>query len=110
MATRREVLDNSDGSSSLAASMFMIVELLKGWVNAVTANGVHWGSRSALVAIVLHFWELKSELELLGSRHHANLTKNVVDGLRTQVHVTSDSLASYVPLSVACGPHDGVGE
>jgi hypothetical protein len=34
------VLDNADGSSSLAASTSMVVELLEGRIDAATANGV----------------------------------------------------------------------
>jgi hypothetical protein len=49
------VLDNANGPSSLAASMSMAVELLKGRMDATAANGVRWGSHSALVATVLHF-------------------------------------------------------
>jgi hypothetical protein len=60
------VLGSDDGSSSLAASMSMIVELLEGWIDATAANGVRWGSHSALVATVSHFPELKTELEVLG--------------------------------------------
>jgi hypothetical protein len=44
------MLDNADRPSSLAASLSMVVELLECWVDAVTANRVCWGTRSALVA------------------------------------------------------------
>jgi hypothetical protein len=51
-----------------------------------------------LVAIMLHFLELKPELE------------DEADALWTWVHTASDSLALYVASSVARGPPDGTGE
>jgi hypothetical protein len=38
------VLDGVDGSSSLATSLSMVVELLEGWVDTVTTNGVRCGT------------------------------------------------------------------
>jgi hypothetical protein len=68
------------------------------------------GSRSALVASVSHFSELKSKLEVLGSGRTANLTEHKADVLWTRVRTASDSLASYVPSLVACNPPGGTGE
>jgi hypothetical protein len=65
------VLDGIDMPSSLAASLFMLVELIKGWVDTTTANGVRWGPRSMLVAALSYFLELKTELGLLGSGRNA---------------------------------------
>jgi hypothetical protein len=76
---RELVLDNADGSSSLAASLSMAVELLEDWVDAMATNGVRWGTQSALVAALSHFPELDTELELLGSRRNGDLTKDQVD-------------------------------
>jgi hypothetical protein len=56
------VLGDIDGSSSLATSMSMVVEWLEGRIDAVDANGVHWGSCSVLVADVSHFPELDADL------------------------------------------------
>jgi hypothetical protein len=70
------VLDNTDGSSSLTVSMSLVVELLEGQIETTAANGVHWGSRSMLVAAVLHFLELRSELEQLGSARNVDLTED----------------------------------
>jgi hypothetical protein len=70
------VLGSADGPSSLAASMSMTVELFEGWIDAAVANGVRCGSRSMLVAAVLHFPELKTKLEVLGSRRNADLRKD----------------------------------
>jgi hypothetical protein len=75
------VLGSADGPSSLAASMSTVVELLKGRIDAGAANGVCWGSRSALVAAVSHFLELKTELEVLGPGHNVDLTENEADTL-----------------------------
>jgi hypothetical protein len=55
------------------------------------------GTRTALVAALSHFLELKSELEMLGSRSNANLTEDQAYALLTRVRVASDSLASHVP-------------
>jgi hypothetical protein len=68
------VLDRADGSSSLAASLSMVAELLKGRVDAVLTNGVRWGAQLALVAALLHLPELEAELELLGSGRNTVLT------------------------------------
>jgi hypothetical protein len=58
LATRVQdlVLDNIDGPSSLAASLSMVVELLKGRINAADANRVHWGTRSVFVATLSYFF------------------------------------------------------
>jgi hypothetical protein len=52
------MLDNADGSSSLAAFQSLVVELLEGRVDVAVANGACWGTRSMLVATLLHFPEL----------------------------------------------------
>jgi hypothetical protein len=75
------VLGSADRPSSLVASMSMAAELLEGWIDAVTANGVCWRSCSAVVVAVLHFVELKTELEVLGSGHSADLTQDKADVL-----------------------------
>jgi hypothetical protein len=90
--------------------MSTTVELLDGRIDAATVNEVCRESRSALVAAVLHFPELKPELELLESECNADLTEDEADALWTRVCKTSDSLASYVPSSVAHDPPDSEGE
>jgi hypothetical protein len=104
------VLGNTDGSSSRAASLTMVAELLEGWIDTTAANGVCWGTRSALVVVLSYFLELKTELELLGSGHNADLTEDQADALWPLVSVASDSLASLVPSSIAHDSPDGVGE
>jgi hypothetical protein len=69
------VLDNIDGPSSLVA------ELLEGWIDAEAANGVHWGILSALVAVLSHFLELKSELGLFGFGRNADLIEDQANAL-----------------------------
>jgi hypothetical protein len=59
------VLGDVDGPSSLAMSLSMVSEEVEGWTNIAAANGVRWGTRSALVTALSHFLELKSMLELL---------------------------------------------
>jgi hypothetical protein len=71
------VLGNVDGLSSLVASLSMVVELLEGRIDIMAANGVRWGTRSALVVALSHF----PELELLESRRNADLTNDQFDAL-----------------------------
>jgi hypothetical protein len=54
-------MTNTDGLSSLAASMLKAVELLKGQIDAVTANRLRWGSRSMLVVVVSRQFPIRSE-------------------------------------------------
>jgi hypothetical protein len=75
------VLDSIDGPSSLVVSQSMVAELLEGRINASATNGVCWGTRSLWVCASSDFLELKSELELLGSRCNADLTEDQADGL-----------------------------
>jgi hypothetical protein len=87
------VPSSADMSSSPAASMSTVAELLEGWIDATAANGVRWGFHFALVAAVLLFPQLKTELEVLKS-------------LWIQVRVASDSLASHVPSLISSNPLD----
>jgi UDP-N-acetylenolpyruvoylglucosamine reductase len=59
----------------------MVAELLEGRVDAEAANSVRLGTRSALVAALLHFSELETELELLGSGRNVALIEDQVDAL-----------------------------
>jgi hypothetical protein len=61
------VLGDVDMSSLLATSMSTVAERLEGQIDITAANGVHWGSCSALVAIVSHFLVLDADLEVLRS-------------------------------------------
>jgi hypothetical protein len=79
------VLGAPVGTSSLAASLSSAAKLIEDWVNAAAANGIHWGTRSTLAAIVLHFPEWESELELLGSGRNADLMEDQVDALWTRM-------------------------
>jgi hypothetical protein len=104
------VLGNVDGLSSLVASVSMVVELHEDQIDTASANGVHRGTRSMLVATLSHFLELKNELELLGSECNADLTEDQADALWPLVSAASDSLSSLVPSSIAHDSPDGVGE
>jgi hypothetical protein len=77
------VLDNADGSSSVAVSLSTMVEPLEGRINTAVANGVHWGTRSSLVAALSHFPELNFELELLRSGRNVDLIEDQTDSLWT---------------------------
>jgi hypothetical protein len=75
------VLDKADGPSSMAVSLSTAAELLEGHVDTTIANGVYWGTRSALVAALSHFQEVETKLELLESRCNSGLTDDQVDAL-----------------------------
>jgi hypothetical protein len=77
------VLEWADGSSSLAVPLSLAAELLEGRIDVVATNGLCWSTQSALAAILSHFVELGTELELLGSGHIADPTKDQVDALWT---------------------------
>jgi hypothetical protein len=69
------VLKWSNETSSLAALVSLTANLIESCVNVVAASGVHWGDRSALIAILMHFLKLEHELELFGSEYNADLPK-----------------------------------
>jgi hypothetical protein len=98
------VLGSANGPSSLAAYMSMAVELLEGRIDAVAANRVCWGSHSPLATAVSHFLELKTKLDVLGSRCSMDLTEHGADSIWIQVRAASDSLASHVTSSSAHNP------
>jgi hypothetical protein len=91
-------------------SLSMVAELLEGRIDTATANPICWGTRSALVATLSHFPELKSELELLGFGQNADLTDDQADALWPLVSVASDSLTSLVPSSITHDPPNDAGE
>jgi hypothetical protein len=49
------VLERAAGMSSFVASLSSVAELLKVCIDAVAANGVHWGTWSALTAALSYF-------------------------------------------------------
>jgi hypothetical protein len=60
------VLKRSDEMSLPAMSLSLAMDQVKGHINTMAANGFHWVAQLALVAALVHFHELDSELELLG--------------------------------------------
>jgi hypothetical protein len=102
---RDSVLDKADMTSSLAVSLSMVVELLEARVDIAATNGVHWGTRSVVVAALSHFLEL----EMLMSGRNAVLTEDQVDALWILARLASNLLASYVLPSVAHNPPGGAG-
>jgi hypothetical protein len=104
------VLGSVDGLSSLIASMSTAGVLLKGRINAATADGVCWGSYSMLVVVVSLFLELKTKLEELEFVHSADMTKDEADALLIRVCAALDSLALHVSSSLAHNPPNGAGE
>jgi hypothetical protein len=103
------VWDGANGPPSLVASLSTTAELLEGRVDDVATNGVHWGTRSALVAALSHFPVLEGKLEMLGSKCNADLREDQMGAHWIQVRPASDSLALLVLPSFACGPFDGMG-
>jgi hypothetical protein len=90
------VLGSADGPSSPVASMSAVAEPLKGRIDAAAASRAHWGSHSAVGAVMSHFLELEAELEVLGSGRSTDLTEDETDALWTLVHAASDSLVLHV--------------
>jgi hypothetical protein len=91
-------------------SLSSAAELIDDHIDAVATNGVHCGTRSALVAAMSYFLELGTEMELHGPEHNADLTEDQVDALWTQARQDSDLLALFVPLLIARGAPNGTGE
>jgi uncharacterized protein with NRDE domain len=104
------VLGEAGLPSSLVTSLSMAAEDVENQINTVTTNGVWWGTRSALVIILSHFSQLKTELELLRSGWNVDLSDDQADALWPLVSVASDSLASLIPSSFAHDPPDNVEE
>jgi hypothetical protein len=104
------VLDGINKTSSLVASLSKVAELLEGRVDIMGTNGVCWGAQSTLVAVLLHFPELKTELGLLGSGRNMNLIEDEANALWTWMSAASDLLASNVSSSVAHGTPGDAGE
>jgi hypothetical protein len=104
------VLGNVDGLSFLVTSMSAVAGQLDCQIDATTANGVRWGSHSALVAVVSHIPELDADLDVLVSKRNAGLIEDEVDALWSWVRAAADSLASHVPPLVARNPPDNAGE
>jgi hypothetical protein len=104
------VLKGYDEMPSLAASLSLAADLIKGHIDDTAANGVRWGDRLALIAALSHFPELETKLELLGSGRNANLTEGQLDALWIQMHRASESLALSIPPSVARDSPDDTGE
>jgi hypothetical protein len=86
------------------------MELIADCIDARSANGVCYGTWSALAATLSPVSELGAEQELLGSRRNTDLTEDEVDALWAQACPASDSLVLYVPPSVAHNSPDGTGE
>jgi hypothetical protein len=53
---------------------------------------------------------MEPELELLGSKHNADLTEGQLEAFWAQTRWASESLLLRVPPSVACSPPDGTRE
>jgi hypothetical protein len=104
------VLGDVSRSSLMGESMSAVMEQLEGQIDGVLANGVHWGSHSALVAMVSHFTELDADLEVLGSGCNAGLIEDEVNDLWSRVCAAADLLALHVPSLVACNPPDSARE
>jgi hypothetical protein len=102
------VLGSAGGSSSLEASLAMVAEEVENRINTTVANGVRWGTQSALVAILSHFPKLEPELEFLKSGRDADLSDDQANALWPLVSVASNSLSSLIPSSLAHDPLDDV--
>jgi hypothetical protein len=103
------VLGGSDETSSLAASLSSVVDLIEGRVDVLAANGVHLGARLALAASLSHFPKSGPELELLGSGHNVDLIEGQLDALWALTLQASKSLAINILPSVAHDSLDDIG-
>jgi hypothetical protein len=104
------VLGKASEPSSPATSLSMVAEEVEIWINTMAANRVRCETQSVLVAVLLHFPELKSKLELLRSKRNADLSDDQVDALWPLASMASDSLTSLVPSPFAHNPPDGAEE
>jgi hypothetical protein len=104
------VLGRSNGMPLLAVALSPSAELVECRVNAVAINGVPWGARLALTAVLSHFPKPESEMELLGLGYNADLTKDEMEALRTRTCKASESLSSRVPPLATRSPPDYAGE
>jgi hypothetical protein len=59
------------------------MDLILGYVDAMAANGVHWGVWFALITALSQIPELDLELELHEFGRNADLTKGQLDDLWT---------------------------
>jgi hypothetical protein len=75
------MLGSANGSSSLAASISTVTELLKGQISTATTDGVCWESHFMLFATVSHFPVLMTEPEVLRSGCSADLIEDEADAL-----------------------------
>jgi hypothetical protein len=78
------MLERSSEAPSLAGAMSSTADLIEGCADAVATNGVHWGARLVLTAVLSHFPELDLKLELLGFGYNADLTKDEMEVFWTQ--------------------------
>jgi hypothetical protein len=53
-------MGNTGGSTSLVASLAEAAREVENWINTAAANGVRWGTRSALVDVLSHFLNWKA--------------------------------------------------
>jgi hypothetical protein len=88
------VLGSADRPRSLVVAMSMAWSCSKAG-STRGSNEARLGCCLVLVAAVLHFSELKTELEVLGSGCNTDLIEDKVDALWTHVCTTSDSLAMW---------------
>jgi hypothetical protein len=104
------VLGGPAGTSSQVASLSSTAQLIEDCVDITTANGVYWGTRSALAATLSHFLKMEGELELLGSRRNMDLTEDQADALWSHTCHASELLAVFIPPSVAHDSPHNMGE
>jgi hypothetical protein len=98
---RDSVLGDSSRSSSLVASLAKMAGEDKNQINTAAANGVEWGTRSMLVAVLSHFLELEPKLELLMSSRDTDTTNDQANVLWSLVSVLW-SLVSCSCMTRSC--------
>jgi hypothetical protein len=96
------VLERPDGTSSLEASLSSSTELIEDHIDAVAANGVCWGTWSALAAALSYLLELGTELELLGPGRNVDLPDGRSDGCPLDPGTLGLRFSGIIHLSNGC--------
>jgi hypothetical protein len=106
------VLMEPDGVAPLAVALFLssLSRPSEIQVSVAALNGVRWGARLALTAILSHFPELEVKLDLLGSGYNADLSCDEMEALWPRTRRASESLSSHVPPSAARTPPEDAEE
>jgi hypothetical protein len=77
------VLGEAGEVPPVAVAMSLSPKLTETQVDAMAVNGVLWGARLVLTAVLSHFPKLEVELDLPGSSYNADLSSDEMETLWT---------------------------